>query len=303
MTDEKLDQILKQALTPTIDDSEIQIRRKVRDNRMSRKKFIAGGLAACAVLAFIVVGRFPDIGSKAGEEAVSLAETEPHVASTNLFAITAYAAELPEGIMSGDVIALRRVEIDHASLSYLDGRFTIDGQNIAKVKVTTDKCNLYTAVPIYRGDPEYEKAENSIPNDHESFDPIYKSDPKDEEGRHIEYYDHSQIVGPSYEGAYNAQMSFGMSIPEELWNTSEDPKKDFWAAIDQVDGAKLTIEVTFIDGNTETHHYRLMTGKIFVPVDNDGILQWDNLTRFLTDEEEKDINTPFAYGYLIKKLD
>ena len=36
MTDEKLDQILKQALTPEIDDSEIQVRRKGRKRRMTR---------------------------------------------------------------------------------------------------------------------------------------------------------------------------------------------------------------------------------------------------------------------------
>ncbi len=38
MTDERLDQILKQALTPEIDDSEIQIQRKVRNNKMKIKK-------------------------------------------------------------------------------------------------------------------------------------------------------------------------------------------------------------------------------------------------------------------------
>ena len=37
MTDERLDQILKQALTPEIDDAEIEIRRKVRNNKMNIK--------------------------------------------------------------------------------------------------------------------------------------------------------------------------------------------------------------------------------------------------------------------------
>lgn len=38
MTDERLEQILKQALATEIDDSEIQIRRKVRKSKMNMKK-------------------------------------------------------------------------------------------------------------------------------------------------------------------------------------------------------------------------------------------------------------------------
>ena len=38
MTDETLDQILKQALAPDIDDSEIQIRRKAVIKKMNIKK-------------------------------------------------------------------------------------------------------------------------------------------------------------------------------------------------------------------------------------------------------------------------
>ena len=38
MTDERLDQILKQALAPEISDAEIQIQRKVRNNNMKKKR-------------------------------------------------------------------------------------------------------------------------------------------------------------------------------------------------------------------------------------------------------------------------
>ena len=68
--------------------------------------------------------------------------------------------------------------------------------------------------------------------------------------------------------------------------------------VDQVNGATLTIEVTFVDGSSETHRYKLETGKIFVPCDENGYLQWDNLTRFVSSEEES-----YTYGYLIKKID
>ena len=64
MTDETLDQILKQALAPDIDDSEIQIRRKAVIKKMNIKKLVASGLAACAVLSLVVVGGYLYKGSQ-----------------------------------------------------------------------------------------------------------------------------------------------------------------------------------------------------------------------------------------------
>ena len=93
-------------------------------------------------------------------------------------------------------------------------------------------------------------------------------------------------------------MLFGMSVPKELRSTNEDLPAAYHEDVDQVNGAVLTIEVTFIDGSTETHHYKLNTGKIFVPSDKNGTLQWDNLTRFVTSDEEC-----YTYGYLMEKID
>ena len=58
MTDERLEQILKQALATEIDDSEIQIRRKVRNSKMNMKKIIARGLVACAALTLVARSAF-----------------------------------------------------------------------------------------------------------------------------------------------------------------------------------------------------------------------------------------------------
>ena len=298
MTDETLDQILKQALAPDIDDSEIQIRRKAVIKKMNIKKLVASGLAACAVLSLVVAGGYLYKGSQT-EGTALIAASEHDTTSTNFFAITAYAAELPEGTTSGDVIGLRLVEAGYGTPDFLGGRFTISGQNIDTVKMTTDKCNLYTTVPIRRDDPDYGTAEKAIANDHELYEPIYNGDP--ETDGHVEYYEHSIIVGQSYEGDYNDQMSFGMSVPKKLQSTSDDPKNGYWQDVDQVNGAILTVEVIFKNGNSETHRYKLNTGKIYIPVGPDDELQWDNLTRFLTTEEEN--HAPFAYGYLIEKMD
>ncbi|MBO5081753.1 MAG: hypothetical protein J6C06_04015 [Lachnospiraceae bacterium] len=280
MTDERLDQILKQALAPEISDAEIQIRRKVRNNNMKKKRVFIGRLAACAALALVVTGGFlGSLSSEKGDE------------NNNLFVITAHAAELPEGAGAGEVIGLSMVEAGQGSLSHLSGRFMISGHNIEKINITTDKCELYTTVPVYEGDPDYENAQNG----QEDYYVVY-------EGGAIAYYEYSPIVGQSYEGEYDNQMSFGMSVPKDLWSTSDDLKEGFHETVDQVNGATLTVKVTFADGSTEEHHYKLTTGKIYVPEDANGHLQYDNLTRFLTEDESK-VETPYIYGYLMEKID
>lgn len=280
MTDERLDEILKQALTPEINDTEIRIQRKGRKNNMKKKKVFIGRLVACAALALVVTGGFLGfLSTTKGDE------------NSNLFVITAHAAELPEGAGVGEVIGLSMVEAGQGSLSHLSGRFMISGHNIEKINISTDKCELYTSVPVYEGDPDYENALNG----QEDYYVVY-------EGGAVAYYEYSPIVGQSYEGEYNSQMYFGLSVPEELWSTSYDLREAYHETVDQVNGATLTVKVTFTDGSTEAHQYRLTTGKIYVPEDENGNLQYDNLTRFLTEDESK-VETPYTYGYLMEKIE
>lgn len=319
MTDEKLDQILKQALTPEIDDSEIQVRRKGRKRRMTRKTVVASGLVACAAVAFVVTGGYFGIFSKSEGGRTTIAGLERSDAGTvssalgkNLFAITAYAAELPEGITSGDVVGLSRVSADYGSAEYLDGRFMISGQNIEKIRISTDKCNLYTATLIYKGDAEYTKAQEAEANGTGEYvritdaplnsDETDTSDEAAASGSDAYHYEHLEVAGSTYEGVYNDHTQFGMSVPKEQWSTSKDDQQNYHENVDQVNGATLTIEVSFSDGTSETHHYRVNVGKIFVPEGKDGYLQWDNLTRFLTAEEEAG-ETPNVYGYLLERMD
>ena len=319
MTDEKLDQILKQALTPEIDDSEIQVRRKGRKRRMTRKTVVASGLVACAAVAFVVTGGYFGIFSKSEGGRTTIAGLERSDAVTvssalgkNLFAITAYAAELPEGITSGDVVGLSRVSADYGSAEYLDGRFMISGQNIEKIRISTDKCNLYTATLIYKGDAEYTKAQEAEANGTGEYvritdaplnsDETDTSDEAAASGSDAYHYEHLEVAGSTYEGVYNDHTQFGLSVPKEQWSTSKDDQQNYHENVDQVNGATLTIEVSFSDGTSETHHYRVNVGKIFVPEGKDGYLQWDNLTRFLTAEEEAG-ETPNVYGYLLERMD
>lgn len=307
MTDERLEQILKQALAPEIDDSEIQIQRKVRNNKMKMKKIITGGLVACAALALVVTGGILGSSSMTEKDETVRTNREQTVKSSNLFAITAYAAELPEGVTSGDVLTLSTFSAGYGSSEYLDGRFAISGQNIEKVKISTDKCNIYTVTSLYKDDADFEKVQNAEANgEGETYvriaDVDFNYDVENATEPLPYHYEHLVIAGNTYEGAYNDNMLFGMSVPEELWSNNDNMQAASHENIDQVNGAILTIEVTFADGNTEVHHYRLNTGNIYVPADENGYLQWDNLTRFLTSDENTR-ETPYTYGYLMEKID
>ena len=188
----------------------------------------------------------------------------------------------------------------------------ISGQNIEKIRISTDKCNLYTATLIYKGDAEYTKAQEAEANGNGEYvritdaplnsDETDTSDEAAASGSDAYHYEHLEVAGSTYEGVYNDHTQFGMSVPKEQWSTSKDDQQNYHENVDQVNGATLTIEVSFSDGTSETHHYRVNVGKIFVPEGKDGYLQWDNLTRFLTAEEEAG-ETPNVYGYLLERMD
>ena len=320
MTDERLDQILKASLAPEIDGDEIKVRMAGRKRRHMVRRFAVCGLAACAIVFGIFTGlhfeitpqyeNSKDIAANA-ESIGAYAEkpdtnAESETKHRNMFAITAYASELPEDIVSGEFTGLSFTEAGWGSPYYMSERFAISGYNIEKVRVSTDTCELYTVVPVHVGDPAYEEAMSAEPTEKEEYYPIvaYTTDGAyTPEGERCVEYEHLKVVGPSYEGSYNAQMQFGMSVPEELWSTNEDPKEGFHEDIDRLDGAVLTVEVTFADGSKEEHHYGLKTGKIYVPIDAEGRNLWDQLTRFLTEEEERLGQTPYAYGYLMEIVD
>lgn len=94
MTDEKLDQILKQALTPKNTASELEIKKIVRTYNM--KKFIKGGIAVAACAA-ICLGGFSAIENILPNKQDEVSNTVFYDAVTNLsdsFTIKVQAAEL-----------------------------------------------------------------------------------------------------------------------------------------------------------------------------------------------------------------
>ena len=90
MTDEKFEQILKQALTPQNYDSELKIRKRVRMHDMKKLTKKAIAVAACAVVClsgYYTLGHF-NVENKNGELDVSYKN------ESDAFVVKVYAAEL-----------------------------------------------------------------------------------------------------------------------------------------------------------------------------------------------------------------
>lgn len=145
MTDEKLDQILQQALTPYIEDDDIHIYKRVRKNSMNKIFKIGISVAACAALVFgvnvsgLFGGYIPDDRNQPGVKA--------EVANNNPFVLTCFAAELDEGVrvpvsLAGDVdfgSGLCGGE-DGVSVSYIIGaKFACEGENIDSITYGINK--------------------------------------------------------------------------------------------------------------------------------------------------------------------
>lgn len=284
MTEERLDQILEQALSPEIDESEIQIRRKAV--KMNIKKVLACGLAACVALLVVVAGLFI-LGGPFSRKS-SNGTDESIVPKNNIFALTAYAAELPKDVTSGECVGLSLAMNSHGGdLMHIDPIFFISGENIERIKISTDKCNIFYATPSTEEEVTENLSNNTMSDGYYFF--------SDDNGI---VYEHLVVPGQTYEGTYNENMSFGMSVPQELWSNNDDPKERYHETTYQVDGAILTVEVTYTDGSIETHHYKVTVGKIYVPLDENGHNMYDAISRFVVNEEER-----YFFGYLLSQID
>ncbi len=163
-----------------------------KHNRNTLYRMIAS-VAATAVLftGINVLKPWERFGQSTGSEngsGIEVADnttitTSPIEETKNVFVITANAAEpVPDvqtgSISSGDVMGISSSSAGYGSSSFLTERFTISGQNIKKVRISTDKCNIYTSVPVYSGDPDFEKAQNYEYTDIDDYYPIYVGEPE-----------------------------------------------------------------------------------------------------------------------------
>jgi hypothetical protein len=235
-------------------------------------------------------------------------------AKSNFFVITANAAELPEDgeYVSGEVYSIRVNDLSTGFCGgYIPELFSIGGRNIAKVKLSADKNEIFTSKPLYKEDAEYptdsEVAScNANPyTDRGYYNWVNDTDYKKyaETGvKELKYhYDYWQVQGDTYEAEYNANLSYGFFSQESINVDTGDLRLDYHTMVDMLEGTKLTITVTYENGQSEEHHYLVHSGKVLCEYNEDEY-KFERQERFLTPEEEQN-ETTYFYSILIEQLD
>lgn len=157
------------------------------------------------------------------------------------FGLTAYAAETGESTGPNVNGGLAFRADGEGSYTERDGYYTgcmfqVTGENIASLSLSIDRGGLYR----YQMHTDLTEAEMTA-------------------------------LGTDVTEEYDPEVSYGFWVPgvdAALWR--EDPRAASQESIDTLDGAQLTVEVTFTDGSTQAKTYTLSTGKLRLAQESDG---------------------------------
>ncbi|MGN0342672.1 MAG: hypothetical protein ACI4DO_07750 [Roseburia sp.] len=132
MTDEQLDQILKQALAPEISEDDIQVKKRVRKKKMN--KIVKSGIAVAACAALVATA-----GVGANYRNIISANGDRGADSGSPFAITAFAAEMEQGKTVPVILGQQQSwvlsgEADENTINYVIlTDFQCEGENIDSI--------------------------------------------------------------------------------------------------------------------------------------------------------------------------
>ncbi|MGN0351770.1 MAG: hypothetical protein ACI4ES_08965 [Roseburia sp.] len=251
MTDERLDQILKQALAPEISENDIRVKKRVRAKKMNKIVKRSIGVAACAAL-IATVGVGANYRNIIGTGRDNVADNR------NPFVITAYAAELEGGKAVPVILGEKQ------SWAICGGE---DGETINYVILTDFRCEgddiESITYSINKGAFNIsEMADDSIITDAAEYEGEMNSgsigDIEDEEGNIIS---ESRFL-KEYTVSYDAQTNDATTISicgektmpgafDIIWGETESNYEEVAKVYDELlDGVEITCTVHFTDGSS-----------------------------------------------------
>ncbi|WP_300137524.1 M23 family metallopeptidase [uncultured Oscillibacter sp.] len=232
--------------------------------------------AVCAACALALVVGSVTLGPIGGGETV--ADGAPVTALPALsFGLTAYAADTGERYEANANGGLAFSTAGQGSWSAGDGHYTgclfqVTGENIRTISLAIDREALYrsrTLTDLSREEVQnYLEAEANgteyrLPNGEGVINAVYSDE---EEGALT-----MEVVtdlGAAVTEGYDPEVRYGFLIPDTGdidWDG--DPRAANQESIDRLDGARLTVTVTFTDGSEQTKTYTLSTGRLKVEYD------------------------------------
>lgn len=267
MNDEKLEEILQQALTPTVTDEDIYMYKRVRKHSM--KNIIKTGVVVAACAALVMAANISGVLDNL--PTTKLAQNNDGTAaesSKNPFKLTCYAAELKKGKMvpvslKGEEnwgFGLCGVENDPNGVSYCIGnQFKCEGENIANITYSINSGCFYIvekkSAGIVTEYNEYSGPELATPI--MGFDDLELEEGEDESDSI-----YNIIRASSYTVSYDAQESAtsmfgicGIKSDAKAYKAafSDIPLEDqIDGYTELMDGVEITCTVTFTDGTMES---------------------------------------------------
>lgn len=253
--------------------------------------------AVCAACALALVAGSVTLGPIGGGE--TAADGVPVAALPAFsFGLTAYAADTGERYEANANGGLAFSAAGASRWSAGSGHYTgclfqVTGEDIQTISLAIDREALYrsrTLSDLPREEVQkYLEAEASgteyqLPGGDEAINAIYSDE---EEGTLT--LDVVTDLGASVTEDYDPEARYGFLIQDTGGIDWEgDPRTANQESIDRLDGARLTVTVTFTDGSEQTKTYQLSTGKLRVEYEEDGTVTL--LPQLAGDED------PWIYG-------
>ena len=232
--------------------------------------------AVCAACALALVAGSVTLGPIGGGE--SSADGAPVTALPAFsFGLTAYAADTGERYEANANGGLAFSTSGRGSWSAEDGHYTgclfqVAGENIQTISLAIDREALYRSrtltdlpgeeVQKYL-EAEANGTEYQLPGGEGVINAIYSEGEEDPLTLEV-----VTDLGASVAEDYDPEARYGFLIPDTGdvdW--TGDPRAANQESIDQLDGARLTVTVTFTDGTEQTKTYTLSTGRLKVEYD------------------------------------
>ena len=237
--------------------------------------------AVCAACALALVAGSVTLGPIGGGE--SSAGGAPVTAlPTFSFGLTAYAADTGERYEANANGGLAFSTSGQGSWSAEDGHYTgclfqVAGENIQTISLAIDREALYRSRTLTDLPGEevqkYLEAEASgteyqLPGGGDVIAAVYSEGEEDPLTLEV-----VTDLGASVTEDYDPEARYGFLIPDTGdidWEG--DPRTANQESIDRLDGARLTVTVTFDDGSEQTKIYTLSTGQLKVEYEEDGTM-------------------------------
>ena len=246
--------------------------------RKRRPVFRAVVCAVCALVLVVGSVQLAPIGGGEGNTDGAPVTALP----TFSFGLTAYAADTGEryGANANGGLAFSAAGEGHWSAEgghYTGCLFQVTGENIRTISLAIDREALYRSRTLTDLPGEevqkYLEAEASgteyqLPGGGDVIAAVYSEG--EEEPLTLEVV---TDLGASVTEDYDPEARYGFLIPDTGdidWEG--DPRTANQESIDRLDGARLTVTVTFTDGSEQTKTYQLSTGKLRVEYEEDGTL-------------------------------